>query len=247
MRCKHHWVFWTLAAAAGGLYLLGLQQRRREREPALGAIGEPEAVEAYARLAQWPQFIIARELLARRAVHGRQHARVLDVSSGGGWLSLRLAQQPEVESVTGIDLSGDMVSMAREAAELQDVDAQFLQADAAEMPFEDASFDIVVSTLAMHHWSDPQQVLREIRRVLTPGGKMLLFDLRRDAFPLALGLATVFSRAIVPEGMRRAGEPLASFHAAFTPCETAVLAVKAGWDDPHLLQGPIWWVLESTR
>lgn len=247
MSRKHNWLCWTLAAAAGGLYLLGLQQRRQTRQPALGAIDEPETVEACTRITHLPQFVLAREVLVRRAVRGYQHARVLDVGCGAGLLALRVAQQPEVEAVTGIDLSGDMVSKAREDAELHGADVQFLQVDAAEMPFADASFDIVVSTLSMHHWDDPLKVLREIRRVLAPGGKMLLCDLRRDAFPLALGVISVFSHAIVPEEMRRSGEPLASFHAAYTPCETAVLAVKAGWDDPHLLQGPIWWVLESTR
>lgn len=247
MSRKHNWFCWSLATAVGGLTLLGLRQRRRERQPALGAIAEPDAVEAYARLAQLPQLTLARELLVHRAVRGRQHARVLDVGSGGGLLALRLAQQPEVETVTGIDLSGDMVSMARATAELHGADAQFLQLDAAEMPFADASFDLVVSTLSMHHWADPLRVLGEIRRVLAPGGKMLLFDLRRDAFPLALGVVSVCTHVLAPEALRSIGEPMASFHAAYTPCETAVLAVKAGWDDPHLLQGPLWWVLESTR
>ncbi len=247
MRRKHHLLFWTLAGVAGGLYLAGLRQRRSERQPSVEALEEPEMAEAYARLTRLPQFALFREYIAHRAVRGYAHARVLDVGSGPGWLAMLLARQAEVDSVTGIDLSSDMVRSAREAAEARGSDVQFLQADAAEMPFADAEFDIVVSMLSMHHWDDPLGVLREIHRVLAPGGKMLLVDLRRDAFPIMLGVAAALARYIVPPSLRQTGEPLASFQSAYTPCETVLLAAKAGWDDPHLTQGPGWWVLESTK
>lgn len=245
--CQRNWLCWALAGVVGGLYVIGMRQRAKTRQPAVAAIDEPEVVEAYARISHLPQFRLFRHFFTRRSVSGYQHARVLDVGCGAGQLSLLLAQQPEVEEVTGIDLSSDMVSQARTAAEIHERNARFLQADAAEMPFPDASFDVVVSTISMHHWEDAPAVMREIRRVLAPGGKAIIFDLRRDAFPVFLGVTTLVSRFLVPESVRQTGEPIASFQASYTPCEAIVAAAKAEWDDPHIIQGPFWWVLESEK
>lgn len=52
--------------------------------------------------------------------------------------------------------------------------------DVAGLPLPDGALDWAVSSLSLHHWSDPDRALGEICRVLKPGGQMLLFDLRRD-------------------------------------------------------------------
>jgi ubiquinone/menaquinone biosynthesis C-methylase UbiE len=57
----------------------------------------------------------------------------------------------------------------------------FLVGDAAALAFPDGSFDLVVSTLSMHHWADPAAGLAEIGRVLRPGGRALIWDFRPDA------------------------------------------------------------------
>jgi len=91
---------------------------------------------------------------------------------------------------------------------------------------------LVVSTLSLHHWSDPVAVLDEITRVLRPGGSLLIFDLRRDmAAPFWLLLWFV-TRVVVPAALRRANEPLSSRDAAYTPQEAAQLAAQSrlsGW------------------
>jgi ubiquinone/menaquinone biosynthesis C-methylase UbiE len=56
----------------------------------------------------------------------------------------------------------------------------FLVGDAAALAFPDGSFDLVVSTLSLHHWADPAAGLAEIGRVLRPGGRALIWDLRPD-------------------------------------------------------------------
>ena len=92
----------------------------------------------------------------------------------------------------------------------------FRTADAAALPFPDASLDLVVSTLSLHHWDDPVPIFNEVARVLRPGGAFLLFDLRRDrARALAAALVCHAHRraAAVTPHRRTAGQPERGLHA----------------------------------
>jgi SAM-dependent methyltransferase len=108
-------------------------------------------------------------------------ARVLEVGCRPGHLSIRLARQHGLE-VTSVDLDPDMIERARANADrVGDGDEHrpsFLVGDVASLPFPDGSFDLVVSTLSMHHWTDPTAGLAEIGRLLRPGARALVWDLR---------------------------------------------------------------------
>ncbi len=89
--------------------------------------------------------------------------------------------------MTGLDLDPAMIERARANAERARLGApipRFEQGDVAALPFGDASFDLVVSTLSLHHWDDPTAGLREIGRVLRSGGRALIWDLRAGGVPL---------------------------------------------------------------
>jgi ubiquinone/menaquinone biosynthesis C-methylase UbiE len=105
--------------------------------------------------------------------------RILDVGTGPGYLPLRISEVLPGSEVIGIDVSEDMIRVARKNAEGKNV--KFLVGDASEMPFEDDSFDLVVSTGSLHHWRNPVNVLNEIYRVLRPGRKALIYDLWGEA------------------------------------------------------------------
>jgi SAM-dependent methyltransferase len=112
-------------------------------------------------------------------------ARVLEVGCGPGHLSILLAEHGL--DVTGVDLDPDMIERARRNAERLAGDnvrrPRFEVGDAASLPFAGGSFELVVSSLSMHHWSDPVAGLAEIGRVLTPGGRALIWDLRGGTVP----------------------------------------------------------------
>jgi SAM-dependent methyltransferase len=112
--------------------------------------------------------------------------RVLDVGCGPGHLANRLARDHGLE-VTGLDLDPAMIERARANA-VRAVAAErrptFVVGGAAALPFADHSFDLVVSTLSLHHWADATIGQAEIGRVLRPGGRALIWDIRPGVVPL---------------------------------------------------------------
>ena len=115
-----------------------------------------------------------------------QGGDVLEVGCGPGRLSVALGARGL--DVTGLDLDPAMIDRARSNAGRADPPAdhtpKFTVGDVASLPFPDASFDVVVSTLSMHHWDDREAGLVEIGRVLRPGGRALVWDLRAGVVPL---------------------------------------------------------------
>lgn len=105
---------------------------------------------------------------------------VLEIGSGPGELALEIARRLPGAEIVGIDLAGAMIERANERvqAERMGERVRFVLADAAALPLPDATVDVTVSTLSLHHWADPAAVFAEIARVLRPGGVALIFDLR---------------------------------------------------------------------
>jgi ubiquinone/menaquinone biosynthesis C-methylase UbiE len=107
---------------------------------------------------------------------------LLDIGTGPGWLLMRIHNQLPDLRVTGLDVSSSMVAKARENIEKAGlsgvIEMQEGRADA--LPFDDNTFDVVVSTGSIHHWKQPEAGLNEVRRVLKPGGYALIYDIVSD-------------------------------------------------------------------
>jgi ubiquinone/menaquinone biosynthesis C-methylase UbiE len=86
---------------------------------------------------------------------------------------------------TGVDLTAAAVDAVRARLELEELDAEVLRADAEQLPFPDASFELVYSWGVLHHTPDTPAALAEVRRVLAPGGeaRIMLYS-RRSWFAL---------------------------------------------------------------
>ncbi len=103
------------------------------------------------------------------------HWAALDIATGTGHTALALA--PYVASVVAIDLTPAMLREAeRLRAERGVTNVEFRVGDVHHLPFGDASFHLVTSRRAPHHFSDIMAALREIRRVLRPGGRLVIDD-----------------------------------------------------------------------
>jgi ubiquinone/menaquinone biosynthesis C-methylase UbiE len=109
-----------------------------------------------------------------------EHADILEVAPGPGFASIELARGGR-HRVTGLDISRTFVELARKNAVAEGVQVEFRQGDAAKMPFAENSFDFVVCRAAFKNFSDPRGAIAEMQRVLRPGRRGVIIDLRRDA------------------------------------------------------------------
>jgi ubiquinone/menaquinone biosynthesis C-methylase UbiE len=176
----------------------------------------PAYAEAYARghrsMAEGFGFQVA-ERLGRG---GFEKGRILDAGCGFGATLLILAERFPESEVVGIDLSEPLLSMARGAAEAAGLGerARFESGDVQAIPYEDRSFDAVLSINMLHLVDDPLGMLNEIERVLAPGGYAFNSDLRRSWLGLVeKEIRSALSAAEARELIGRSGLQKGSFTA----------------------------------
>ncbi|MEO3479201.1 class I SAM-dependent methyltransferase [Phaeobacter sp. CAU 1743] len=103
--------------------------------------------------------------------------RILDVGCGDGVLATRLAHSGA--RATGIDASADMIAAERRRAKAAGVEIDLREGDAGDLPFPAGRFDCVVSVATLCFVDDPRPTIREMVRVLKPGGRLILGELGR--------------------------------------------------------------------
>ncbi len=119
-------------------------------------------------------------LWRRRAVNGMQPAEhVLDVAIGTADLAVELVRRHKAERVTGLDLSVEMMKMGEDKVRRAGLDGRirFVHGNALAMPFGDGAFDAVTSAFGVRNFSDLEQGLREMYRVLRQGGELTVLEL----------------------------------------------------------------------
>lgn len=128
------------------------------------------------------------ELAQRVAAEVPPGSDVLEVAPGPGYFAIELAKLGKYQ-VTGLDISKTFVEIARANAAKAGVTVDFRLGNASGMPFENESFDFILCRAAFKNFAAPVRALREMYRVLKPGGKALVIDLRRDASKESVGQA----------------------------------------------------------
>jgi ubiquinone/menaquinone biosynthesis C-methylase UbiE len=137
----------------------------------------------------------------RQWVCSRAQGEVLEVAIGTG---RNLAFYPAGVRLSGIDLSPAMLERARERAGELGVEVDLREGDAQDLPFPDESFDTVVCTLSLCNVPDDRRAMAEMKRVLRPGGRLLLLDHIRAAS----GLGRAVQKAVEVVWVRLEGEHL---------------------------------------
>lgn len=134
-------------------------------------------------------------------IAGAGHTRALDVGCGAGHTAHALARH--AAHVVAVDLTEPMLEQTRRgAAEHGLANVETRRADAEALPFPDGSFDLVACRLCAHHFFDPEQSLREVRRVLAPGGRFFLIDIVAPETPVLDSFLQAFEVVRDPSHVR---------------------------------------------
>jgi arsenite methyltransferase len=124
--------------------------------------------------------VVEQRRAFRAAVAARPGDRVLDIGSGPGFLAVEMAADVGPDGrVDGVDPSASMLALARRRDSAGAV--EFREGDALALPFEDESFDVAVSTQVYEYIADMPAALAEARRVLRPGGRLVILDTDWDS------------------------------------------------------------------
>jgi ubiquinone/menaquinone biosynthesis C-methylase UbiE len=188
--------------------------------------------------------VVARRLLRRAyrryaediAAAAPEGGSVLDAGTGPGVLLTELARMRPDLTLAGVDLSPDMVTAAGRNLEQFGDRVSVRHGDVAKLPYPDQSFDLIVSSLSLHHWDHPEAAAPELARVLRPGGRVYIFDFRFAPFTelIAAAEGTALAGGAPPrQTLMRTGVPL------FPKVVRCVLSTgpAAGADRPQATSG----------
>jgi demethylmenaquinone methyltransferase/2-methoxy-6-polyprenyl-1,4-benzoquinol methylase len=169
---------------------------------------------------------------AARAARLAPGGRALDVATGSGKLAAELARTAPGVRVTGLDFSPKMLDQARAA--YRDID--FQQGDALELPFDDKSFDAATIAFGLRNLADPELGLNEMRRVVKPGGRMVVLEFVRPPQGVVGAVYRAYLKTVLPavggalSGDGRAYRYLSDTVDSYrTPLQLQDLAHRAGW------------------
>ncbi|MGH2957228.1 MAG: class I SAM-dependent methyltransferase [Solirubrobacterales bacterium] len=125
-----------------------------------------------------------RALVERAAP--KEGQRVLDLGCGTGTLALMVKRAEPGAEVVGLDADPEILKLAGSKAKDAGIEIKLDRCLSTELPYEDGSFDLVLSTLFFHHLTgaDKRSTAREVARVLKPGGELLVVDYGRPSDPL---------------------------------------------------------------
>jgi ubiquinone/menaquinone biosynthesis C-methylase UbiE len=173
--------------------------------------------------------------------------RALDVGCGPGQFTILVAERLPDAEIWGVDLAPTMIELARRHASESRAAGRlhFEVADVAALPFPDGHFDAVVSSGSIKHWPDQVRGLREIHRVLAPGGRLVLGEMNRLAPPDAIAT----QRKRLEHWLFRLIYP-SVFTKAMSPAEARGVFAASPFGAPtqeRLLLGGVFWLFEARK
>jgi len=203
------------------ILIFGYPRKRMERIPSIEGLDDPKVAKAFMRMTKFLPFKMLYKKVVSKLKDLKPSGKLVDMGCGAGNLIIRIAEKfPNLE-LYGVDISNEILELAKQQAIEKGFEKkiEFKTGTAENLPFSDNSVDFLVSTLSLHHWTNPQNVFQEAIRVLKKDGICLIFDFRRDARKLFYGLFTFATKIVVPKALKKINEPLGSISAGYTPVE----------------------------
>ena len=175
-------------------------------------------------------------LLASKLVDKQTTVTVLDIGTGTARIPLILSQLRPQWRIIGVDLASSMLQLGRkniqQAGKTEQISLQLI--DGKKMPYEDNSFDLVMTNSLVHHIPNPLDLFLEIDRVVKANGNILIRDLLR---PKSIAeIEQIVSEANLDYNPRQQKLFNDSLHAALTLAEIKDLVDKVGWTTAQVYQ-----------
>ena len=155
--------------------------------------------------------------------HNITKGLALEIGHGPGYLGLEWLKQTTGTRLVGLDISPDMKALAQRNAQAHGLAdrTQYHLGNCDQLPFDENAFDAVFTSGSLHEWANPCGAFDEIWRVLKPGGRYFISDLRRDMSRLMQAFLWLSVR---PKEMRPGLGT--SIQAAYTPSELQAMLAK---------------------
>ncbi|MDR2627887.1 MAG: bifunctional demethylmenaquinone methyltransferase/2-methoxy-6-polyprenyl-1,4-benzoquinol methylase UbiE [Dysgonamonadaceae bacterium] len=150
-------------------------------------------------------------ILSLQDIHPR---KILDVAAGTGDLSLEACRRLHPDSILGIDISEKMMQIGRQKVARAGLSGKisFERMDSTALTLEDNMFDAAMIAFGIRNFEHPDKGLQEIRRVLKPGGKLMILELSSpERFPMKQ-LYTLYSKLVIPGTGRLVSKNKAAYH-----------------------------------
>jgi ubiquinone/menaquinone biosynthesis C-methylase UbiE len=168
----------------------------------------------------------------------------LELGPGPGYLGLEWLTKTTGTYLKGLDISQNMIEMATRNSREYDFEdrVEYVRGDACEMPFEDAHFDAVFGNGSLHEWVRPDEIINEISRVLKPGGRYCLSDMRRNMNPFVKSFLWIMTK---PRQIRP--YLVSSINAAYTKEEMEELLSRTKLTSWRIDESPIGLVILGVK
>jgi ubiquinone/menaquinone biosynthesis C-methylase UbiE len=164
---------------------------------------------------------------------------VLEVAPGPGYFAIELAKRGDYR-LTGLDISATFVQISRTNAASANVQANFQRGDASRMPFDGEQFDYIVCRAAFKNFTAPVAALQEMYRVLKPGARALIIDMRRDASQESIRQAAAGMNAgVVNQAIVYLTFKFMLLRRAYTKAEFEQMIEQTGFGTVEIRETPI--------
>jgi ubiquinone/menaquinone biosynthesis C-methylase UbiE len=243
--------FWIIPVTLSVLFLIGMSilPLRISRDISQEKADDYKSIIAYNRISRGPLFAIMRFYIMRQIAKLKPNGILVDAGCGPGHLISAIARKFPHVNIIGIDISPEMLNMAVNNLTLspQKTQVHFQVADVQHLPLTDNCLDLVVSTLSLHHWPNPEQALNEIYRVIKPGGQLLIFDLRRDISQMLFNLIRFVQCLLAPSPIRRTNGGIGSVWSSLTEAEMEMVLKKVPFSDQKVLKRWGWCYMKGRK